>query len=765
MSLLLASIVPLFFFSVILLITEYYIQQEQTYLLQKEKSIQISEHIKEYFSKLENNMNFLCKMTPFISVNLEKKKDLLSRLILQENQFERFSLRDNNAKELFYTDRLVPYVKSQEPQYINKKLIYKAFRDKKNYFDQMHFSTSTYEPLIDATFLLKNTQTLKIENMLVVTMRMKKIWEYLSSVTHLSGEDIFVTNSKDIILAHKNPSVVIKKTSAISASKKGLIKDRNNNYVLRSVKSFKIKGFEFNVIVQRNIANAFSKFLYIFLYSFTLSMLLVVFIFLVIKHIDKSIINPLLSLSNVATMLSQGNLSKKADVYGNDELSFLAVTFNEMSEKISKTMNSLKDEIKLKTVIQNDLENSEKRLLAIINNTNSIIYLKDKNENYVMVNDEFLKFVNKSREDVINHHISTIFSGDKLSSCLAKDTQIKLNKEVIISEEKFVGYNVEERCFLINRFPIFDNGGNLINIAGVATDITELKKIQNKLEDFNKDLEKKILKKTQDLTNANKKLEKTIKSLHKTQEQLIFSEKIASLGRLVSGVAHEINTPLGIALTGLSYLDEITISINELHNDGNMSQDEFERYLKTAKQLSHQSLSNIERATHLVQTFKQLSVTNFDEEKRKINIYQYTEGLIASIEEETKNSKVVIQNNISKEINIHTYAGAYGQVISNLITNSLTHGYGNEGKGTITISIEKLDKNLKIIYTDDGIGIDKEHLSHIFEPFFTTQRHSGGTGLGLNILYNIVRQQLKGEVTCKSELGHGVCFEIVIPNK
>ncbi|OUR72845.1 hypothetical protein A9Q76_03070 [Arcobacter sp. 31_11_sub10_T18] len=270
--------------------------------------------------------------------------------------------------------------------------------------------------------------------------------------------------------------------------------------------------------------------------------------------------------------------------------------------------------------------------------------------------------------------------------------------------------------------------------------------------------------KVDELIILNKKLKHTLDELEHTQDKLIESEKMASLGSIVAGVAHEINTPLGIALTGITYFDSISLHIRELYTENDMSQDEFETYLNKTEEISEQIVSNITRASNLVQAFKQISVDQTHEEKRRFYVKEYTDGLILSISSQIKKTQLIIHNNIPKDVKVSTYPGAFGQVITNLIMNSILHGYINEKKGHIHIELKEEATQVVLSYKDDGKGINPKELPYIFDAFFTTKKSSGGTGLGLNILYNIVQKQFKGEVSCTSEINKGVHFTITIPS-
>ena len=260
-----------------------------------------------------------------------------------------------------------------------------------------------------------------------------------------------------------------------------------------------------------------------------------------------------------------------------------------------------------------------------------------------------------------------------------------------------------------------------------------------------------------------KKLQNSLTELKQTQEQVIEKEKMAALGGLVAGVAHEINTPIGIALTGITHFSDITESLEKNYKLNNMSEDEFGQYLTTSKELSKQIHVNLKRTTHLVRSFKQIAVDQTNESKRIFNLKEYFDNTVFSLKNILKQTNLKINIKSKEDIIIDSYPGAYSQIIANLILNSIRHGYYAKEKGDITIDIIRENNNLQINYRDDGKGITKENLPKIFDPFFTTNREHGSTGLGLNIIYNIITSTLNGNIKCNSEEGHGIEFIINIP--
>ena len=280
---------------------------------------------------------------------------------------------------------------------------------------------------------------------------------------------------------------------------------------------------------------------------------------------------------------------------------------------------------------------------------------------------------------------------------------------------------------------------------------------------LNDELEIKVEERTYELEESNEELETTIENLKQTQNQLIESEKMASLGSLVAGVAHEINTPIGAGLSGISHFLEKTKEIKKNYEADNMSAEEFEEYLSTSNRLAEMININLERTAHLVKSFKQIAVDQTNEEKRAFNFCEYLHKIIFSLTNITKAKKTKINITCKDDLIISSYPGLYSQIITNLIINSMKHGFKEKMEGTISIDVVQSINSLELIYKDDGKGITKENIKKIFEPFFTTSRENGGTGLGMNIVYNIVTNNLKGSITCDSTNGSGVIFKVLVP--
>jgi len=267
----------------------------------------------------------------------------------------------------------------------------------------------------------------------------------------------------------------------------------------------------------------------------------------------------------------------------------------------------------------------------------------------------------------------------------------------------------------------------------------------------------------EEIEKANQNLQEALENLKTTQSQLVQSEKMASLGGLVAGVAHEINTPVGIGVTAISSLLEDTKKMAELYKKDQISRGDFKEFLQSTNNSGKLIQKNLERTASLVQSFKQVSVDQSTEQQREFLFKAYLEDVIRSLYPKLKQRDIDIDINCDEKIQLNSYPGTFAQLFTNLVLNSITHGFKKENaKGVINILVKQEAKQIQIEYRDNGEGIPRDILPKIFDPFFTTDQ-SKGTGLGLNIIYNLVTQKLKGSIKCEREEKKGAMFRIVVP--
>jgi PAS domain S-box-containing protein len=261
----------------------------------------------------------------------------------------------------------------------------------------------------------------------------------------------------------------------------------------------------------------------------------------------------------------------------------------------------------------------------------------------------------------------------------------------------------------------------------------------------------------------NRALRQALEALQQTQNQLLAAEKMASLGRLVAGLAHEINTPVGIAITAVSVLADRTNEVTQLYRDGQVKRVDFEEFLHLLTESGNLIANNLQRAAELIQSFKQVAVDQSSEAARTINLKAYMGEVVNSLSPELKRTKLTVEINGDEDVVLQSYPGALSQIVTNLVLNSIIHAYPPDATGRLTITIARQLERVSLRYSDDGAGIPPEHQHKIFEPFFTTRRGQGGSGLGLHIVYNLVTQKLGGTISFQSQVGVGATFLITLP--
>jgi PAS domain S-box-containing protein len=272
--------------------------------------------------------------------------------------------------------------------------------------------------------------------------------------------------------------------------------------------------------------------------------------------------------------------------------------------------------------------------------------------------------------------------------------------------------------------PVFSGAGTFLGYRGTGADITELVNAQN---------------------------------------ELIGAEKLAALGGLVAGIAHEINTPIGIGVTAASYLQEQTLEFETIYAAGNMKRSDMTAYLQTAKEVTNSLSTNLRRAAGLVQSFKQVAVDQTSDQMRRFQLKEYFNEILDSLRPKLKRTQHVIDIICPDELKIHSHPGAFSQILTNLIMNSLIHGFEHVAAGHIEIAASRSATQLSLRYSDNGCGMSPIQVKRVFEPFFTTRLGQGGSGLGMNIVYNLITQTLRGRIECRSTPGSGVQFLMLLP--
>lgn len=293
----------------------------------------------------------------------------------------------------------------------------------------------------------------------------------------------------------------------------------------------------------------------------------------------------------------------------------------------------------------------------------------------------------------------------------------------------------------------------------VALRIQALEASQNHVEQLNAELEQRVQERTQTLRE-------TLNTLKDTQQHLIQSEKLASLGALVAGVSHELNTPVGNALTVVTTLADKNKAFAEVLAQGALRKSDLEAYVASVQEAQLLTSRNLRKAADLIHSFKQVAVDQTSYQRRRFQLSAMVDEVLMTIQPMLRPSQVAIETHINAELTLHGYPGPLGQVITNLVVNALTHAFDETSLSPVIRIVAQPSYNkdwLSLMVEDNGKGIAPEHLRKIFDPFFTTRLGKGGSGLGLHIVHNLITGMLGGKILVESELGYGTRFMMKFP--
>jgi signal transduction histidine kinase len=283
---------------------------------------------------------------------------------------------------------------------------------------------------------------------------------------------------------------------------------------------------------------------------------------------------------------------------------------------------------------------------------------------------------------------------------------------------------------------------------------------------LNSSLEGKVQQRTMALKEANNELIQTLEKLHQFQRQMVQNEKMASLGDMVAGVAHEVNTPIGLGVTASTMMLDRLSDMRKAFENKTLKASALTKFITEGEENLNIIYRNLNRAAELISSFKQVAVDQSSESNRVFYFSQLMDEILISMRPKLKKVNHQINVNCTDSLVIESKAGPINQIIINLIMNSIIHGFEDMEKGQIDISIQTVDNNnICIEFKDNGKGIPEHLRKRIFDPFVTTKRGQGGSGLGMHLVYNLVTQALNGSISVVSEKGLGVQFRILFPAK
>lgn len=437
-----------------------------------------------------------------------------------------------------------------------------------------------------------------------------------------------------------------------------------------------------------------------------------------------------------------------------DELDTLVATLNQMRTR-------LRDELVARHQAAEQLQQERDFSATLINSANMVICCMEPDLTIASINPAAILLTGYHQQELLQHNWLDLFVSptqrEELNNILAAEGSLA-DQEVIMHDQQ-----AHELVLQWTFVPFYD-GPNLKYQIGFGYDITQLKKVEREIIQLNEQLEGKVEERTRSLSEANNQLGKAYDDLKQAQQTLVESEKMASLGSLVAGVAHEINTPIGISVTASSYLQERVADFKSHIDSKQLSRSYLNEFTVNLDESMQLLQSNLRRASELIASFKQVAVDQSSEARYNFSLADNLHQVVVSLGHKLKKSQCEVDIQCDPKLSIFSFPGSFTQIYSNLILNSINHGFDNWDKPKkITIKVEQQGEELFIDYSDNGRGIPPEILPRIFDPFVTSKRGQGGSGLGTHIIYNLVVQLLKGRISCASEPGNGAQFHIRLP--
>lgn len=307
--------------------------------------------------------------------------------------------------------------------------------------------------------------------------------------------------------------------------------------------------------------------------------------------------------------------------------------------------------------------------------------------------------------------------------------------------------------------------GRAINamLDRIEQQINKLQHAEAEIRQLNQGLEQKISDRTQALKTSNQDLLNTLETLHQYQNQIVETEKMASLGQMVAGVAHEVNTPIGLGVTASTLMQDRLADIQIAFDEKKLTSNQLQRFLGESKENLGIIYRNLERAASLIRSFKQVAVDQSNENRRQFSVLQLVNEVLLSLRPNLKKTHHEVIVECDEKLEIDSKPGPLNQILINLIMNSLIHAFENIEAGQIKIQIRVEQNRCIVHYEDNGAGVPEHIKKRIFDPFVTTKRGEGGSGLGMHLVYNLVTQALNGKISLESTLGDGVRIDIDFP--
>jgi len=389
-----------------------------------------------------------------------------------------------------------------------------------------------------------------------------------------------------------------------------------------------------------------------------------------------------------------------------------------------------------------------RRLLQqVIDTVPAVINVKDTSLRYVLMNRYMAGIFGIEPGEAIGRTTGDLMARYGAAKTDAYDKRVLATRDGLgFYEEEYTDASGVMRQWLVNKLPLLRADGEIENIVTVALDIGERKRSE------------------QEMRKARDAAESALRHLRETQNSLIEAEKLAALGRLVAGVAHEVNNPVGIGLTVASSLERRVTRFREEVARGDLRRSSLNEFVDANRDAAAQLVANLNRAAELIQSFKQVAADRNYSDQRVFDLADLTEQVVMSLKPGLRKHRLTLAVDCKANLTMNSYPGPYGQVLTNLLLNAVAHAFPDGTGGAVEIKVQDYgEDHVEILFSDNGVGMTPEVRRRAFDPFFTTRRDQGGTGLGLHIVYSIVTSRLGGRLHLHSEPGQGTHIRIILP--
>jgi PAS domain S-box-containing protein len=479
---------------------------------------------------------------------------------------------------------------------------------------------------------------------------------------------------------------------------------------------------------------------------------------------DRRMMRPLRSLQRGALQLARGELDQPIAMARDDEIGELAMGMESMRTDLAKLIaerdaktEALQNELAERLGAEQALGLSQAKFAAIFDASPVALSVSRRGKEITLldVNKAWTKLFGRERSDVLGASGEALVMYKSMEDRNRLLNMLQAQQDVTGFVTTVIGGNGRQEilCEISGRIITVDEEALLIL---AWEDITAKAKYEENILQLNASLEKRVDERTRELSGA-------LESLTAAQSELVRTEKLSALGSLVAGIAHELNTPIGNSLTVASTLQDQTRDFDE-HMAKGLTKSRLEQFVNNTREGATILMSGLRQAAELVSSFKQVAVDQSSVNRRVFRLSETVHEILLTLGPSMRKTRHTVHSAVPIEMFLESYPGPFGQVLTNLINNAVLHAFNLDQSGNIYLEAKTLDEDwIEFTVRDDGNGIPPANIARVFDPFFTTKLGQGGSGLGLNIVYNLVTKTLGGQIRVDSPPGRGACFVLRLP--